>query len=66
MTAKESQILRELIDKNWDFTNEEDIKKKWELGIKVSELKKQLQDSMGKKEFDNFMDNGRKMFAPKE
>jgi hypothetical protein len=65
MTAKESQILRELIDKNWDFTNEQDITKKWEIGLKVSELKKKLQDSMGKAEYDKFMDNGRKMFAPK-
>jgi hypothetical protein len=65
MTAKESQILRELIDKNWDFTNEKDIAKKWEIGLKVSELRKKLQDSMGKEEYDKFMDNGRKMFAPK-
>jgi hypothetical protein len=65
MTAKESQILRELIDKNWDFTNEKDVTKKWEIGLKVSELKKKLQDSMGKEEYDKFMDNGRKMFAPK-
>jgi hypothetical protein len=65
MTAKESQILRELIDKNWDFTNEKDVTKKWEIGLKVSELRKKLQDSMGKEEYDKFMDNGRKMFAPK-
>ena len=65
MTAKESQILRELIDKNWDFTQEKDVTKKWEIGLKVSELRKKLQDSMGKEEYDKFMDNGRKMFAPK-
>ena len=65
MTAKESQILRELIDKNWDFTNEKDITKKWEIGLQVSKLKKDLQDSMGKEEYDKFISNGQKMFAPK-
>lgn len=66
MTAKEQAILRKLIDKNWDFTNEKDIKKKWDLGIEVSNLRKKLQESMGKDEYDKFMDNGREMFAPKQ
>jgi len=65
MTPKESQILRELIDKNWEFNKEQNIIKKWDIGLKVSELKKKLQDSMGKVEYDKFMDNGRKMFGPK-
>jgi hypothetical protein len=66
MTEKESKILRELIDKNWDFTHENDVTKKWEIGLKVSQLRKELQDSMGKDEYDKFMSNGARMFAPKQ
>ena len=66
MTAKESKILRELIDKNWEFTHENNIMKKIEIGTQVSELKRQLQQSMGMDEYNKFMNTGREMFAPKE
>ena len=65
MTAKESKILRELIDKNWECTHEPDVIKKFELAKQVSNLRSELRGSMGAEEFDKFMDNGRKMFAPK-
>jgi len=66
MTAKESKILRDLIDKNWEFTHEPDVMKKFALAKRVSDLRSQLKTSMGAEEFDKFMLNGRKMFAPKE
>ena len=66
MTAKESKILRELIDKNWECTHEPDTMKKFELAKQVSNLRSELKTSMGAEEFDKFMFNGRKMFAPKE
>ncbi len=65
MTAKEQEILRKLIDKNWHFTHEKDLMRKLELGKEVSDLKGKLIKSMGKEEYEKFMNIGKEMFAPK-
>lgn len=66
MTAKESEILRRLIDRNWDFTHEKNSIKKLEIAKEVAVLKAKLIESMGKEAYEKFMDTGRRMFAPKE
>lgn len=65
MTARESEILRKLIDMNWEFTQEKDVNKKMVLASLVNKLRNDLRDSMGEEEYDRFISNGQKMFAQK-
>jgi hypothetical protein len=65
MTKKESKLLSEIIDLNWNVSREENIMKRVEMFEELSIKKRALRDSMGHEEYDRFMDNGRKMFAPK-
>jgi hypothetical protein len=66
LTEKQSTLLREVIDLNWEFTHETDWTKKWNMAKELNNKKKELRDDMGSDEYDKFMDNGRKMFAPLE
>jgi len=65
MTESQSKKLNAIIDLNWDLSQESDIMKKFEIAKELSRLKVNLRDDMGYKEYDTFMENGRKMFAPK-
>lgn len=66
MTQKQSEMLREIIDLNWEASQEKDVLKKFEMYNELSEKKKALRDDMGHEEYDEFMENGRRMFAPKD
>ena len=67
MTNEQSAIFRKVLDTNWEVKelmesgnwNEARLKSK-EHNEAVSELKA----SMGEREYDNFINMGRKMFAP--
>lgn len=67
LTNEQSQILRELIDANWEADNtsnsyhDRDIARQ-----KYYDLKIQLMNSMGRDEFEEFMRMGRQMFAPSQ
>ena len=65
MTESQSKKLNKIIDLNWDLSQESDIMEKFEIAKELSRLKVELRDDMGYKEYDTFMENGRKMFAPK-
>jgi hypothetical protein len=64
MTQEQSLLFTALVDKNWDLAHEKDIHKKMELAKEFSRIRKDLQDSMGLEEYERFVENGRKMFAP--
>lgn len=66
MTEEQSVIFREILDLNWEFTNSNDWTQKWELAKTLSNKKRELKESMGEDEYNKFMENGRKMFAPLE
>ncbi len=66
MTQKQSEMLREIIDLNWEASQEKDVLKKFEMYNELSEKKKALRDDMGHEEYDAFIENGRRMFAPKD
>ena len=66
MTQKQSEMLREIIDLNWEASQEKDVLKKFEMYNELSEKKKALRDDMGHEEYDEFMENGRRMFALKD
>ena len=65
MTESQSIQLREIIDLNWDLSQETNGVKKWEMVMELSAKKKALREDMGHEAYDLFMENGRKMFAPK-
>jgi hypothetical protein len=65
MTEPQRKKLSKIIDLNWDISQEADIMKKFEMAKELSRMKKELRDNMGHEEYDTFMENGRKMFAPK-
>jgi hypothetical protein len=66
MTKKQSEMLREIIDLNWEASQEKDVLKKFEMYNELSKKTKALRDDMGHEEYDEFMENGRRMFAPKD
>jgi hypothetical protein len=66
LTEEQSKLLREVIDLNWEFDQEQDWSKKWNLAKELGAKKQALRDNMGHKEYDAFMENGRKMFAEVE
>lgn len=59
-------MLREIIDLNWEASQEKDVLKKFEMYNELSKKTKALRDDMGHEEYDEFMENGRRMFAPKD
>ena len=67
MTTKQSNILSQIIDTNWEV-KQLTIAGDWDAARKkviehnghVEKLKK----SMGEKEYDQFINMGRRMFAP--
>ena len=65
MTESQSNQLREIINLNWDLSQETNGVKKWEMAQELNNKKKALREDMGHEEYDRFMENGRKMFAPK-
>lgn len=69
MTNEQSEIFRKVLDTNWEV-KELTESGKWVTALeKIKELdalKSQLKESMGEKEYNKFMDTGRKMFAPLE
>jgi hypothetical protein len=65
MTNQQREKLSKIIDLNWDLSQETDIMKKMEMAKELSRLKIDLRDDMGHEEYATFMENGRKMFAPK-
>jgi hypothetical protein len=64
MTQKATEILRQLIDVNYEIETNFTISYQTKVMMlhKYMELKNQLIDEMGQLEYDKFMENGRKMF----
>jgi hypothetical protein len=65
MTEPQRKKLSKIIDLNWDLKIETNQIKAFEMAMELSRLKNDLRDDMGHEAYDTFMDNGRKMFAPK-
>lgn len=69
MTNEQSAIFSKVLDANWEV-KELTESGKWvqvlEKIKELNELKSKLKESMGEKEYNQFIDTGRKMFAPVE
>jgi hypothetical protein len=67
MTNEQSAIFRKVLDTNWEVKeltesgnwNEARLKSK-----EHNEAVEELKTSMGEREYDNFINMGKKMFAP--
>lgn len=65
MTEKQSKKLSKIMDLNWDLKSEENPMKAYEMALELIRLKQDFRDDMGHEAYNTFMENGRKMFAPK-
>jgi hypothetical protein len=67
MTNEQSAIFRRVLDTNWEI-KESAASGDWDKArLKIKEHKEaveELKTSMGEREYDNFINMGRKMFAP--
>jgi len=64
MTAKQSKIFNEVLDLNWDMSQEnKDFTRKIELAKKLGAKKEELKNDMGEVEYNKFMNAGQKMFS---
>lgn len=67
MTNEQSAIFKRVLDTNWEVKELSEAGKWTEAMEKSKEhhaAVKELKESMGEKEYDNFINIGRKMFAP--
>lgn len=68
MTESQRKKFSKILDVNWEIKELQEAGKWVGAMEKVNELnalKKDLRDDMGHEEYDLFIENGRKMFAPK-
>ena len=68
MNEQQRKKFSKILDVNWEIKELTESFKWDEAREKVKELnalKKDLRDDMGHEEYDAFIENGRKMFAPK-
>lgn len=69
MTNEQSAIFKKVLDTNWEVKELSEAGK-WQEAMEKSKEHhahvKELKESMGEKEYDNFINIGRKMFAPVE
>ena len=69
MTNEQSAIFRRVLDTNWEVKELMESGKWEEARLKSKEHHEavnELKSSMGEREYEKFIENGRKMFAPKE
>ena len=67
MTQEQSKIFERILDTNWEIKELSESGKWHEAHMKAKEHHEavnELKASMGEKEYDNFINMGREMFAP--
>jgi hypothetical protein len=66
MNERSSQLFSQLVDINWELNNVDYPKTiKFALTEQYWKIKNELIDEMGIDAFNNFVEQGRRMFAPK-
>ena len=66
MTEHQRAIFSIILDLNWDYEHETNPIKKNEIGKLLREKKLELRLDMGEEAYNEFMKQGRQMFAPKQ
>lgn len=65
MTDSQRTLFSKIVDLNWDYTQEKNNTKKFELFEQLNAAKSELKASMGDQAYDEFISRGKQMFAPK-
>lgn len=68
MTNKQGKIFSQILDENWKMKQAfraGNIKKTIKYSVELSRLKEKLKKDMGEAKYNEFMEAGKKMFAPK-
>ena len=66
MTEHQHALFHIILDLNWDYNVEQNPIKQNEIGRLLREKKLELRLDMGEEAYNEFMEQGRKMFAPKQ
>ncbi len=69
MTEKQSEIFRKVLDTNMEVDQlqaEGKFKEAWKKAEEHNAHVKELKESMGEEAYNNFIELGRQMFAPKK
>ena len=64
MTETQRVMFREVLDLNWDMKQETNLSRKFELAKELGAATERLKMDMGKEAYDQFIETGRRMFAP--
>lgn len=64
MTETQRVMFREVLDLNWDMKQETNISRKFELAKELGAATERLKMDMGEEAYDQFIETGRRMFAP--
>ena len=64
MTETQRVMFREVIDLNWDMKQETNLARKFELAQELGAAKERLKMDMGAAAYEQFIETGRRMFAP--
>ena len=64
MTETQRVMFREVIDLNWDMKQETNLVRKFGLAQELGAAKERLKMDMGDAAYDQFIETGRRMFAP--
>lgn len=65
LTDWQRTLFARVLDCNWDYNHEEDNEKKFELFEQLNAAKTELRNDMGEEAYNDFMNKGQRMFAPK-
>lgn len=63
MNDTQRALFSKILDKNWEVKEETVPIKKYDLCMELNKLKNELKQSMGEAAYNEYMENGRKMFA---
>ena len=69
MTQEQSEIFRKVLDTNWEVDQlqaEGKFVEAWKKAEEHNAHVRDLKDSMGEEAYNNFINMGRQMFAPKK
>lgn len=67
-TEPQRELFTKILDTNWQIKEHEEkghYAMAWQMSETLDKLKTELKESMGEEAYNKFMDNGRKMFSPK-
>lgn len=66
LTNEQREIFRRILELNWNYSQETNNSRKFELFEQLNQAKTEMKESMGEEAYASFIVKGMRMFAPKE